>query len=127
MSFVISIVGTNKPHALYANGNINVHPDQLQFKLTYPSYFTASSGFYHLAPKNSFEEMKFDFTSSSGKNIPVLIYGKANSTNFEEFKSATVKTLQELEADYGSFPHPKVVIYNNGRGGMEYCGVNSMT
>jgi len=122
MTFFVNIIGTDKPHQLYANGEIISQMDQLKFKLIYPFYFTASSGFFHIAPKGAFEEINFEFESVSGKKIPVLIYGKTNSTNFKEYKSGTIKTLQELEDDYGSFPHPKVVIYNNGRGGMEYCG-----
>lgn len=122
MTFYVNIIGTNKPHRLYANGSITAQNNKLKFKFTYPKYFTASSGFYHLAPVGAFEELQFDFTSVSGAKIPVLIYGKSDTTNFTEYKTTTLKTLNELESDYGAFPHPQVVVYNNGKGGMEYCG-----
>lgn len=122
MTYHINIIGTDKAHRLYANGKVIDLKDGLTFLLQYPDYYTASSGYFHLAPANFFKEINFEFKSISGKNIPVLIYGKAEETNFQEFTDETLKVLNELERDYGSYPHNSVVIFNNGRGGMEYCG-----
>jgi hypothetical protein len=122
MIFEVEVKGTSKPHKIYANGIVEKLDNGFSFKVTYPNYFTASSGFYHLTPADAFNEVKLNFSSISGKNIPVVIYGKASSTNFEAYSSTTLNTLKELEADYGPFLHNSVVIYNSGRGGMEYCG-----
>lgn len=122
MTMFVKILGTDKPHTIYANGIVETIKNGLSFKLTYPKYFTASSGFYHLAPLDAFKEVKLNFESISGANIPVTIYGKASSTDFASYSKKTLTVLRELEKDYGSFPHPAVLVYNSGRGGMEYCG-----
>lgn len=122
MTFQVSITGTNRPHRIYANGEVENLDNGLGFKISYPKYFTSSSSFYHLAPEENFKEVLLNFESKSGKNIPVTIYGREGTTNFETYSTNTLRTLTELENDYGSFPHASVVIYNNGRGGMEYCG-----
>jgi hypothetical protein len=122
MTFNVEVTGTTKSHKIFANGKVQKSVGSNKFQINYPKHFTASSGFYHLTPSDSFKEFNFDYSSVDGRKIPVTIYGKENSSDFNLFPDSTKEVLKELEDDYGSFPHPQIVIYNSGRGGMEYCG-----
>lgn len=134
MQFNVEVVGSEKEHTIYTNGNLSKKSKSNTFSIQFPKYFNSSAGFYHIAPAGNFKEYRFDYKSIDGRNIPVLIYGNeylpASFTNptrtlnqeLPQFPELTKKTLDELEQDYGPFPHNKIVIYNNGRGGMEYCG-----
>jgi hypothetical protein len=61
-----------------------------------------------------------------GREVPVVIYvpKSTNDANtiLDLFKRRTTEIFHELEGDYGAWPHPALVIYNAGLGGMEYCG-----
>lgn len=118
MQFEVEIVGSDKEHVIRTNGDI-VTLAKNHFRIDYPEYFTASSVFYHLMPTKSHNEEKFIFKSIDGREIPVLIY---TSNTISRYVKRTKSVLAELEADYGPFPHNKVVIYGAGSGGMEYCG-----
>jgi hypothetical protein len=122
MTYDVKITGTEKLHKVYTNGELIENRDVNNFTINFPKYFTSSSAFYHVAPEDAFVEDEFTFSSVSGVEIPVLVYGVKGRINFDSFKKLTLSTLAELENDYGAFKHSKVVIYNNGSGGMEYCG-----
>jgi len=122
MTFQVAVTGTTKEHKIYSNGFVEKGEEANTFVVEFPKYYTSSSGFYHLTPVDVFTEDNFIFESITGSQIPVTVYGIPSRTNFKNFKATTLKTLAELESDYGRFRHPSLVIYNNGSGGMEYCG-----
>ncbi|MDH4468708.1 MAG: hypothetical protein QE271_11680 [Bacteriovoracaceae bacterium] len=122
MIFHVKVIGALKAHKIYSNGVVTKDGDNNHFVVEFPAYFTSSSGFYHLAPEGVYAEKNFIFPSLSGEKIPVTVYGPEGRTNFTTYQANTLKTLEELEGDYGNFKHKKVVIFNNGSGGMEYCG-----
>lgn len=109
---------------IYTNGIVKGAGDKIE--ISYPDYFNCSAIFFHTTPKDAVNEISFTFKSKDGRDLPVIIYaGKSAWTglsNLERFKKSTIEILDELEADYGPFPHPTVTIYNAGSGGMEYQG-----
>jgi hypothetical protein len=97
--------------------------------VTYPDHYNASSIFFHTVPEGAVEEIRYSLKSIDGREVPVVIYmapsffGKyIDSLSLDKFKIETDKVFAELERDYGPWPHPGIIIYNAGVGGMEYCG-----
>ena len=105
-------------HELRANGAVKVLASNL-FEVEFPSFYTASSVFFHLLPKGSIPSTAFNFKSVDGRSLPVEIYSRSN---LDPYVTEVKKVLVELEKDYGAFPHAKVVVYGAGSGGMEYSG-----
>lgn len=118
IDFEVEIIGADTEHKILANGEVKKLAKN-HFSISFPSYFTASSLYYHLIPENSFNEKSFSFKSVDGREIPVTVY---SSNSLSSYLKKTKSVLAELEADYGPFPHNKVVIYGAGSGGMEHCG-----
>lgn len=118
MRIGIEILGSKVPHRLYTNGKVEELGEN-RFEVVYPEFYTTSSLFFHLLPKGSVASTEFTFQSIDGRALPVEIY-----TNgfLNAYVSQTKSVLNELEADYGPFPHAKVIIYGAGAGGMEYSG-----
>jgi hypothetical protein len=78
-------------------------------------------------PEGKLREIRFLLKSIDGRSIPSLIYTAPSffggtASNLERLKVEATNVFNELEADYGPWPHPQLLIYNAGRGGMEYCG-----
>lgn len=109
---------------IYTNGVVKGSGDKIE--ISFPEYFNCSAIFFHTTPKDAVNEISFSYKSKDGRDLPVVIYvGKSawsGTSNLERFKKSTIEILDELEADYGPFPHPTVTIYNAGSGGMEYQG-----
>jgi hypothetical protein len=124
MKMKVKIIGAEgKPHLLKANGKVSVVSENV-FEVKFPSFYTASSLYFHLLPESSIaNNAQFYYPSIDGRLIPVDIY---TSYNVNEFVDATKTILAELEADYGAFPHDQLVIYGNSpSGGMEYSGATA--
>lgn len=124
MRFNVTILGAEgKPHVLKSNGTVSELGEN-HFEVVTPAFYTGSSVFFHLFPvKNPFNNVQFYFSSVDGRQIPVDIYTIYDAN---EFVTATKTILTELEADYGAFPHEKVVIYGSSlSGGMEHSGATN--
>lgn len=126
MTFEVKFLNASKRQVLYTNGVVEELSSQ-DFRVRYPAHFTASSVFFHTVPEGTMAEERFTFTSSDGRELPVVIYLRPSllgsaATQLARVKAETLRVLQELEADYGPFLHPSLTIYNAGQGGMEYCG-----
>ena len=111
------------PHTIKTNGTISKISEN-HFEIIYPDFYTTSSMFFHLFPeKTAINNVQFYYPSIDGRMIPIDIY---TGYNADEFVRDTKKILEELETDYGPFPHNQVIIYgNNLSGGMEYSGATS--
>ena len=118
MDFEIKIIGANVEHVVYTNGDLKQLAKN-EWSVSYPKTFTASSLFFHLTKKGSFNEKSAVYTSVDGRKIPFLVYSSNDPARY--LKSA-LKVVAELEKDYGPWPHAQVLIYGAGSGGMEYCG-----
>jgi hypothetical protein len=128
MSFNVSFKGLKKRQLLYTNGTVieTASNGVSIFKIRYPEYFNASSIFFHTMPEGSVDETRFTLKSVDGRDVPVVIYlGKSifgNGSALERLQAQTTQIFHELEGDYGAWPHPSIVIYQAGQGGMEYAG-----
>lgn len=124
MKVNIKINGSSKSHLLYTNGSL-IDKSYNSFNYEYPEYFTSSSLYFHLVPKNKFDSVQFSYQSrlSNGGSFPVTIYADSKRL-IRKVKEKTVSVLRELEEDYGPWPHPQLIIYADGyhKGGMEYAG-----
>ena len=124
MTFRVEVIGTNKSHNVFANGVVK-EIDKNIIEISYPPFYTASSVYYHLVPKTKYWRLLFNYTSITGRVIPVTIYSHFRTRNWR-MKRRTLKVLRELERDYGAWPHPSLLIYGvNIRGGMEYVGATA--
>lgn len=120
MNFNIEFIGAKKKQKIYTNGLLKKLSEN-SFSIKYPTYFTASSLYFHTATEGRFKEVKANYKSINGKNIPILIYSK-NSWNLNTAKERTLKTLAELENKWGAWAHSSFIAYIAGQGGMEHSG-----
>jgi hypothetical protein len=128
MTFTVSFEGLQTKQKIYTNGFIKEvkNSSKSVFKISYPDYFTASSIFFHTTPEGSTNELAFSVKSIDGREIPAIVYAKkpawGGGSPLQSLKNRTTEIFQELESDYGAWPHPVLVVFNSGLGGMEYCG-----
>ena len=106
-------------HEIFTNGVIN--GDGKNFQIAFPAYFTASSFYFHLTKKNRLPSEKFQFTTISGKIIPISLYARSN-WSMSGVKNEILSILKELEGKFGEWSHPSLTVYIAGQGGMEYSG-----
>lgn len=123
MSFLVRVSGNPLSHVIKANGKVKKIGENY-FEIQFPDFYTASSVYFHLFPAdNSATNVQFYYPSIDGRLIPVDIY---TTYNIQEFVDATKIILQELEEDYGPFPHNQLIIYGNApSGGMEHSGATA--
>ncbi|HXH31359.1 MAG TPA: hypothetical protein VNJ01_11145 [Bacteriovoracaceae bacterium] len=126
MEFNVTVLNALSKQSVYTNG-VTERTGDNKFKITFPRSFNASSPFFHLVPTESVFETKFNYKSIDGRELPVLIYFKKELSpspelRFERLKRKTLAVMNELERDYGAFPHPAMTIYMVADGGMEYAG-----
>lgn len=128
MTFTVTFEGVNKRQLIYSNGfmrEMRLFGKSI-YKITFPEYFNASSIFFHTVPEGTTEEVRFTLKSIDGRDIPAVAYiGKTllgGSGTLKTLQTKATEIFHELESDYGPWPHPSLVIYNAGSGGMEYCG-----
>ncbi|NDG85009.1 MAG: hypothetical protein EBX52_08240, partial [Proteobacteria bacterium] len=107
---------------LYTNGTVRAL-DSGVYAIDFPPHFTASSIFFHTVPKGSTTERRFELKSINGRTLPVLLYtGSGYEAGLDALEQKVRRVIPELEGDYGPFPHPAILVYKAGAGGMEYCG-----
>ena len=124
MHLLVRVTGVNNlAHVIKANGKVRKIAENY-YEIQFPDFYTASAVYFHLFPlENSATNVQFYYPSKDGRLIPVDIY---TTYNIQEFVDATKTILQELEADYGPFPHDQLVIYGNApSGGMEHSGATA--
>jgi hypothetical protein len=124
MTFNVKFLGGKSKQMIYTNGVVESLNDN-HYKITYPEYYNASSIFFHTTPAGSTDELRFSLRSVDGREIPAVVYVSKsifNNTALDKLKLKASEVFQELEGDYGAWPHPSLIIYNAGMGGMEYCG-----
>jgi hypothetical protein len=127
MVFRVEFKGLKSRQAIFTNGSVKELSGS-SFEITYPDYFTSSSLYFHTTPAASVEELRFSYKSVDGRELPSVVYvaknplGLGSAQTLQTLRSRTIQIMQELEGDYGPFPHPHIIVYNAGTGGMEYCG-----
>lgn len=123
MTFNVNFIGAKTKQVIYTNGTMTETKSNV-FKISYPSYYTASSIFFHAVPQGTVTELRFSLKSIDGRNIPSVVYFSPSTFggSLERLKNKTTEVFHELESDYGPFPHPSITVLQAGSGGMEYCG-----
>ena len=125
MNFEINFIGGGANQVIYTNGKVTAK-SRTSYAISYPSHFNVSSIFFHTVPKGEINEVRGSFRSIDGREIPVVVYNKSSSwtgaAGLERLKTKALEVFNELEKDYGAWPHEQLIIYNAGMGGMEYCG-----
>lgn len=123
MNIKVSVEGSSVTHLLKTNGKV-AKISENSFEVEYPSFYTASSMYFHLFPEKSFSNnVQFYYPSIDGRMIPVDIY---TSYDIAPFVTTVKNVLAELENDYGPFPHDQLIVYGNApSGGMEYSGATA--
>jgi hypothetical protein len=128
MIFNVSFIGMTGSQKIYTNGVVSKVSEKGNnvYKISYPDYYNASSIFFHTVPEGSTIEQNFKLKSIDGREIAAVVYVNklffTNTKNLEILKENATTVFQELESDYGAWPHAQLIIYNAGMGGMEYCG-----
>jgi hypothetical protein len=116
----VEVAGTDRAHELFVNGRVT----ELGFnrwRIEYPSYFTASSFYFHMASKGRFVVERSTYSGKNG-DIPLTVYSRSES-NVNRGMSNLKRYLAELEGTYGAFAHESFTAYiTDTGGGMEYCG-----
>jgi hypothetical protein len=119
----LKFVGSAK-QKVYANGKIEELANN-EFKVTYRPNLNTSCIYFHTVPQDSVVETRFSYKSIDGRELPAVVYVQKDSFlsgKIEKLKTKTLTILDELEKDYGTFPHPSITVYVAGSGGMEYSG-----
>lgn len=121
MTIDAEVTETKRHHNVFANGAITQLTNN-HYRIVFPDYYVSSSVYFHIVPVNKFVRWYLKYKSIDGRDIPVAIYSN-NKANNKLAKDKAWKVMQELEADYGPWPHEQLVIYITGlSGGMEYAG-----
>lgn len=124
MNFEVKVLNSRKKHNIFANGKVTTLGKN-HFQIDYPAWYGSSSIYYHLVPVTRFVRWYLKYPSIDGRQVPVTIYSPFRFYN-KMLKDRAWSVLKELEADYGPWPHPEVLIYgNNIKGGMEYPGATA--
>ncbi len=126
MNFQVNLIGAKEGHKIYTNGVLGKARNGTSAAISYPPYYTASSIFFHITPASAVEERRSSLRSIDGRELPVTVYHQkglfSTPGNLANLEKQTAAIFHELEKDYGAFPHPGIIVYNAGQGGMEYCG-----
>jgi hypothetical protein len=116
----VEVIGAPTAHVLKANGKVTSTGNN-RWEVVYPKFYSTSSHYFHLFRDKSFvNNVQFYLKSIDGRMIPVDIY---TSYDIQPFVDTATSVFNELEADYGPWPHQQLIIYGNApSGGMEYSG-----
>lgn len=106
----------------YTNGKVTELARD-HYRVEFPEYYTASSPFFHTAPRGKFKKRVYGYPSLSGKIVPIVTYKNFFIYNLKKFERKAKSVIAELERDYGPIGHDSVHIFAKGlRGGMEHAG-----
>lgn len=122
MTINVEIKNTRRlNYRIFANGEVT-QTSPSTWKIVYPSYFTVSSLYFHLAPKGAYRVITEEYTSISGRKFNITAYSDYIFKTSKFMKYAK-EVMAELEADYGPWAHPSLIAYQTfPGGGMEHSG-----
>ena len=129
MSFSVAVFNASVPHLLFSNGAVSTTSCD-RWTIEFPSFFTSACPWFHLVPAAAYQALEDGILSSNGRKVPILVYTKSGHDSaqlLKDFVHDTKKILQQLEVDFGPFPHGSVTVFakGNGKGGMEYAGATA--
>lgn len=138
MTFDVQILGPEIDYVFFTNG-AQSKVDSNHWVIEYPSYFTCSSPFFEAGPATEFIVGQWDYASVNGTKLQVTYFdwGPTNPIFTEnprvpdqyaarieamnKTRPAVQSYFEFLEKNYGSFPHPNLLLRASGN--MEYSGV----
>jgi len=125
MVLEVKFVGGRREQEIFTNGDVE-KISSTHYRIQFPSYFTSSCPFFHTAPLGRFKRSDFTYTSISGRTIPITVYSPWSGRT-KKFKLETIRVMEELEREYGAWPHPRFLAYGTfpGTGGMEHSGATA--
>lgn len=126
MTLNVNFTGVKKiDQEFFTNGTLT-QTSPLSYKIEYPEYFTVSCPYFHTNKKDFLRRMDFEYTSISGRKIPMTVYSE-RILKTSQFKDYSIEVMAELEKDYGAWEHPSFVAYGTmpGLGGMEHSGATA--
>jgi len=120
MAITIRVTG-NGNHKVMTNGKVKKRGKN-HWQINYPSFYNSSSIYLHLLVPTSFSFKKTSFKSIDGRNIEIDLYKKRSilsgvNQSLDGIAKTTQDIFNELEADYGPWPHDFFIAYIAGRGG----------
>ncbi len=119
MNLAMEVKNQSSVHTLRTNGTIT-ETNPTSWNITFPDYFSKSSFYIHLT-NQSLPSTTLVYKGIK-RDIPIEIYGLTQSL-VDGGVADILGLFQELEGDYGPYPHTKFLAYMNDRsGGMEYVG-----
>lgn len=123
-TFLVKFVGAEAQQRVYANGEIEKLSNN-EYRITYPEGYNATCFYFHTTPVSAMDEVRFNLKSVDGRELPAVVYltaGPDSASRLNDFKNRVTSIFNNLEADFGAFPHPSLTVYIAGSGGMEYSG-----
>lgn len=106
-------------HQVFANGDVTQVSNE-EWVVKFPAHYTSSAFFAHLT--NRPVTVKTMTYQGMSRAIPVVVYS-SDSGLVDKALQNLPALFQEMEADYGPYPHPGFIAYiGKSTGGMEYVG-----
>lgn len=126
MTLKLKFKGGEDNQRIYTNGTVEKLGAN-EYKVTFQENLNISCPYFHTTPVGTYPETQFTYTSMDGRILPVTIYTGTDfpdmDTRLPRLKNLLTSLLEELEGDYGPFPHQSVTVFTNSNsGGMEYSG-----
>lgn len=122
--FNIQFIGAG-PQTIYSNGKVEDLGNNT-YRVKFAEDYNLTCQYFHTVPTGSSVETRFVFKSIDGREVPVVIYRMADGSNqsgyLQSLKLKTLAILNELEKDYGAWPHQDLTVYVTASptGGMEF-------
>jgi hypothetical protein len=121
MNLKLIVKNSTSPHTLRTNGTITASEIK-SWDVKFPSFYSKSSFYVHLTNQNL--PSKKLIYKGLAKDIPIEVYGLTQAL-VDGAVADLPQLFQELEGDYGPYPHDKFLAYMNDRsGGMEYVAAS---
>ncbi len=130
MTFDVEFAGLVGRQHIFTNGTLTWDGDT-KARVEFPAKWTMNSVYFHTTPVGAVQVLQFDYPGVGGRRIPVTIYqGTMPSAPITTWKRMVERAMDELERDYGPFPHETLTIHDvdltsMGLGGMEYAGATA--
>jgi len=129
MSFSVTVKNSPENYSVFSNGVVS-KSSPTHWEVEFPSYFTSSCPWFHFGLADDYQSLQDEYSSLDGRTVPIFVYtksGKKVDRLLEKFLQLIKDILDELESDFGPFPHGSVTVYakGKGKGGMEYAGATS--
>jgi hypothetical protein len=109
------------------NGTKTVLSEGRSFEISFPAHYNTSAWFLHVIDRNRFSFASGEYESIDGRIIPLTAYGR-RQRHVDLAITDTKFFLDELEADYGPYPHEFfLVAVNTTRNDAEEYGGAAQT